>query len=100
VAVDIRRNSSTFGKWVGVELSAENKRMFWMPAGIAHGFVVLSDSADFVYKATDYYAPEFERTILWNDQDLGIEWSLAGEPVLSSKDVAGKSFREAEVFEK
>ena len=74
--------------------------MFWMPAGIAHGFVVLSDSADFVYKATDYYAPEFERTILWNDQDLGIEWSLAGEPVLSSKDVAGKSFREAEVFEK
>ena len=100
VAVDIWRNSSTFGKWVGMELSAQNKRMFWMPAGIANGFVVLSDSADFVYKATDYYAPEFERTILWNDQDLGIEWSLAGEPVLSSKDVAGKSFREAEVFEK
>ena len=100
VAVDIRRNSSTFGKWVGVELSAENKRMFWMPAGIAHGFVVLSDSADFVYKATDYYAPEFERTILWNDRDLGIQWPLMGEPILSSKDVAGKSFREAEVFEK
>ncbi len=100
VAVDIRRNSSTFGKWVGVELSAENKRMFWMPAGMAHGFVVLSDSADFVYKATDYYAPEFERTILWNDRDLGIQWPLMGEPILSSKDVAGKSFREAEVFEK
>ena len=100
VAVDIRRNSSTFGKWVGVELSAENKRMFWMPAGIAHGFVVLSDSADFVYKATDYYAPEFERTILWNDRDLGIQWPLMGEPILSSKDAAGKSFSEAEVFEK
>jgi dTDP-4-dehydrorhamnose 3,5-epimerase len=100
VAVDIRRNSSTFGKWVGVELSAENKRMFWMPPGMAHGFVVLSDSADFLYKATDYYAPEFERTILWNDPDLGIEWPLMGEPILSSKDVAGKSFREAEVFEK
>jgi dTDP-4-dehydrorhamnose 3,5-epimerase len=99
VAVDIRRNSSTFGKWVGVELSAENKRMFWMPAGMAHGFVVLSDSADFVYKATDYYAPEFERTILWNDPDLGIEWPLMGDPILSPKDAAGKSFREAEVFE-
>jgi dTDP-4-dehydrorhamnose 3,5-epimerase len=99
VAVDIRRNSSTFGKWVGVELSAENKRMFWMPPGMAHGFVVLSDSADFLYKATDYYAPEFERTILWNDPDLGIEWPLVGEPILSSKDAAGKSFREAEVFE-
>jgi dTDP-4-dehydrorhamnose 3,5-epimerase len=100
VAVDIRRNSSTFGKWVGMELSAENKRMFWMPAGIAHGFVVLSDSADFVYKATDYYAPEFERTILWNDRDLGIQWPLMDEPILSSKDAAGKSFRDAEVFEK
>jgi dTDP-4-dehydrorhamnose 3,5-epimerase len=100
VAVDIRRGSSTFGKWVGVELSAGNKRMFWMPPGMAHGFVVLSDSADFVYKATDYYAPEFERTILWNDRDLGIQWPLMGEPILSSKDVAGKSFREAEVFGK
>jgi dTDP-4-dehydrorhamnose 3,5-epimerase len=100
VAVDIRRSSPTFGKWVGVELSAENKRMFWMPAGMAHGFVVLSDSADFLYKATDYYAPESERTILWNDPDLGIEWPLMGEPILSSKDAAGKTFREAEVFEK
>ena len=99
VAVDIRRNSPTFRKWVGVELSAENKRMFWLPPGMAHGFVVLSDSADFVYKATDYYAPEFERTILWNDPDLGIEWPLVGEPVLSSKDAAGLPFREADVFE-
>jgi dTDP-4-dehydrorhamnose 3,5-epimerase len=100
VAVDIRRSSPTFGKWVGVELSAETQRMFWMPAGMAHGFVVLSDSADFLYKATDYYAPESERTILWNDPDLGIEWPLMGEPILSSKDAAGKTFREAEVFEK
>jgi dTDP-4-dehydrorhamnose 3,5-epimerase len=100
VAVDLRRNSASFGKWVGVELSAENKRMFWMPPGMAHGFIVLSDSADFLYKATNYYAPEFERTILWNDRDLGIQWPLMGEPILSSKDVAGKSFREAEVFEK
>ena len=99
VAVDIRRNSPTFRKWVGVELSAENKRMFWMPPGMAHGFIVLSDSADFLYKATDYYAPEFERTILWNDPDLGIEWPLVGEPVLSSKDAAGLPFREADVFE-
>ena len=99
VAVDIRRNSPTIRKWVGVELSAENKRMFWLPPGMAHGFVVLSDSADFLYKATDYYAPEFERTILWNDPDLGIEWPLVGEPVLSSKDAAGLPFREADVFE-
>jgi len=99
VAVDIRRGSSTFGKWVGIELSAENKRIFWMPPGMAHGFVVLSDSADFVYKATDYYAPEFERTILWNDPDLGIEWPRIGEPILSSKDAAGLTLREVEVFE-
>ncbi len=99
VAVDIRRNSPTFGRWAGVELSEENKRLFWLPPGMAHGFVVLSDSADFLYKATDYYAPQFERTILWNDPDLGIEWPLAGEPVLSSKDAAGLPFRDAEVFE-
>jgi|SRR5271166_766663 len=99
VAVDIRRNSPTFGKWVGVELSAENKRMFWLPPGLAHGFLVLSDSADFLYKATDYYAQRFERTILWNDQDLAIEWPLEGQPILSSKDAAAKTFREAEVFE-
>jgi dTDP-4-dehydrorhamnose 3,5-epimerase len=84
---------------VGAELSAENKRMFWMPPGMAHGFIVLSDFADFFYKATNYYAPEFERTILWNDPDLGIAWPLAGEPVLSAKDAAGLPFREAEVYE-
>ena len=99
VAVDVRRDSQAFGKWVGVELSAENKRMLWMPPGLAHGFVVLSESADFLYKATDYYAQEFERTILWNDPDLAIEWPLAGQPILSSKDAAAKTFREAEVFE-
>ncbi|MGO9777065.1 MAG: dTDP-4-dehydrorhamnose 3,5-epimerase [Terracidiphilus sp.] len=100
VAVDVRRDSPAFGKWVGVELSADNKRMFWLPAGMAHGFVVLSDSADFLYKATEYYAPKFERTILWNDTELGIKWPLAGQPVLSAKDAAAKTFREAEVFEK
>ena len=99
VAVDVRRDSQAFGKWVGVELSAENKRMLWMPPGLAHGFVVLSESADFLYKATDYYAKEFERTILWSDPDLAIEWPLAGQPILSSKDAAAKTFREAEVFE-
>jgi dTDP-4-dehydrorhamnose 3,5-epimerase len=99
VAVDIRRDSPAFGKWAGVELSAENKRMFWLPPGLAHGFVVLSDSADFLYKATAYYAQKFERTILWNDPDLAIEWPLAGQPILSSKDAAAKTFHEAEVFE-
>jgi dTDP-4-dehydrorhamnose 3,5-epimerase len=100
VAVDIRRDSPTFGKWAGVELSAENKRMFWLPPGLAHGFVVLSDFADFLYKTTDYYAPQFERTILWNDPDLGIEWPLAGQPTLSAKDAAAETFSKAEVFEK
>jgi len=99
VAVDLRRGSPSFGKWVGAELSAENKRLFWLPPGMAHGFFVLSDFADFLYKATDYYAPQFERTILWNDPDLGIAWPLAGEPVLSARDAAGLPFREAEVFE-
>ena len=100
VAVDIRRDSPAFAKWVGVELSAENKRMLWLPPGMAHGFVVLSDCADFLYKATEYYAPQFERTILWNDLDLGIEWPLVDQPILSAKDVAAKTFRESEVFEK
>ncbi|MGA2847844.1 MAG: dTDP-4-dehydrorhamnose 3,5-epimerase [Terracidiphilus sp.] len=99
VAVDMRRDSSTFGKWAGIELSAENKRLFWLPPGLAHGFFVLSESADFVYKATDYYAPQFERTLLWNDTDLGIVWPLTSEPILSGKDAAGKTFRESEVFE-
>ena len=99
VAVDLRRNSPAFGQWEGVELSAENKRMFWLPPGFAHGFVVLSESADFLYKATDYYAPKSERTILWNDTDLGIRWPHTGEPVLSAKDAAGTPFRMAEVYE-
>ena len=99
VAVDVRRDSPAFGKWVGVELSAENKRMFWLPPGMAHGFIVLSDSADFLYKATEYYAPKAERTILWNDPDLGIEWPLTIHPILSAKDAAAKTFSEAEVFE-
>jgi dTDP-4-dehydrorhamnose 3,5-epimerase len=99
VAVDVRRDSPAFGKWVGVELSAENKRMFWLPPGMAHGFIVLSDSADFLYKATEYYAPKTERTIFWNDPDLGIEWPLTGHPILSAKDAAAKTFSEAEVFE-
>ena len=99
VAVDLRRFSPTFGRWVGAELSAENKRILWVPPGFAHGFLVLSESADFLYKATDYYAPEFERTIRWNDPDLGIAWPLVGEPVLSAKDAAGTPFREAEFFD-
>lgn len=99
VAVDIRKSSPTFGQSVGVHLSAENKRMFWVPPGFAHGFVVLSDTAEFLYKTTDYYAPEFERCILWNDTELAIDWKLGGaSPLLSAKDQAGKTLREAEVF--
>lgn len=98
VAVDIRKHSPTFGKWVGVTLSAENKRQLWIPAGFAHGFLVTSDSAEFLYKTTDYYAPEFERSILWNDPAIGIEWPLDGEPLLSNKDKIGKLLSEAEVF--
>lgn len=98
VAVDIRKSSPTFGQWVSCLLSAENKRLFWVPEGFAHGFVVLSDAAEFLYKTTDYYAPEYERTILWNDADLGIDWQLTEEPMLSKKDQAGVPFKEAEVF--
>jgi dTDP-4-dehydrorhamnose 3,5-epimerase len=99
VAVDLRRSSTTFGKWVGGELSAENKRIFWIPPGFAHGFVVLSERADCLYKATEYYAPASERTILWNDPEIGIEWPLDEEPILSAKDAAGISLRQSEVFE-
>jgi dTDP-4-dehydrorhamnose 3,5-epimerase len=99
VGVDLRRHSPTFGKWAGVKLSAENKCMFWLPPGIAHGFAVLSDSADFLYKETDYYSPKFERSIQWNDPDLAIEWPLTDEPILSAKDARATTFREAEVFE-
>ncbi len=98
VAVDLRRNSQTFGRWTGAVLSAENKRQLWVPEGFAHGFVVLSDSAEFLYKTTDYWAPEYERTIVWNDPDLAIDWHLAGTPILAEKDRAGKLLRDAEVF--
>jgi len=99
VAVDIRRHSPTFGQWVGEELSAENKRLLWIPEGFAHGFVVISDSADVLYKATDFYAPASERSILWNDPELAIGWPLSGEPLLSQKDRAGILLSQAEVFE-
>ena len=98
VAVDIRRSSPTFGKWVGSYLSAENKHQLWVPEGFAHGFVVLSDSAEFLYKTTDYYAPEHERCISWNDPAIGIDWPLKGEPALSGKDRQGKCLADADVF--
>jgi dTDP-4-dehydrorhamnose 3,5-epimerase len=99
IAVDVRKSSPTFGKSVGVRLSAENKKMLWIPKGFAHGFVVLSDSAEFLYKTTDYWAPEHERCIVWNDDDLAIDWQLGGAtPLLSAKDQAGKRFRDAETF--
>jgi len=98
VAVDIRRSSPTFGKWVGAHLSAENKRQFWVPEGFAHGFYVLSEIAEFLYLATDFYAPEYERTIAWDDPDLNISWPLAGEPILSDKDNRATPFADAEVF--
>lgn len=98
VAVDLRRSSPTFGKWVGTLLSAENKRQLWVPAGFAHGFVVLSEFAEFLYKTTDYYAPEHERCIRWNDPTLAIDWPLDGAPQLSAKDQAGLSFADAQAF--
>lgn len=99
VAVDVRRSSPTFGQWVGVELSEENQRQFWVPPGFAHGFLVLSASADFLYKTTDYYAPEHERCVLWSDADLAIPWPLVGDPVLSAKDAAGAPLKAAELFD-
>lgn len=99
VAVDMRRSSATFGQHVGVELSADNKRMFWVPEGFAHGFVVLSESAEFLYKTTDYWAPEFERSMAWNDPALGIQWPHQGVPALSEKDQKGHAFKNAECFE-
>jgi len=98
VAVDVRKSSPTFGQWVGVHLSAENKRQLWVPEGFAHGFQVLSESADFLYKTTDYYAPQFERSIIWNDADIGIEWPDAGTPQLSGKDSLARSLAAADVF--
>jgi dTDP-4-dehydrorhamnose 3,5-epimerase len=99
VAVDMRRSSSTFGHWVGEELSEENKRMLWIPEGFAHGFLVTSGWADVLYKATNFYAPGCERSLLWNDPQLAISWPLRGEPLLSQKDRAGFSLSQAEVFE-
>ena len=98
VAVDLRRSSPTFGRWVGVHLSAENNRQLWVPEGFAHGFVVLSEFAEFLYKTTDYYAQEHERCIRWDDPTLAIDWPLEGSPQLSAKDQAGLSFIEAQVF--
>ena len=101
VAVDIRRSSPTFGQWCSVILSEENRLALWVPPGFAHGFIVRSETADFQYKCTDIYAPQHERTILWNDPELGIDWDLPPDtlPILSDKDVAGVPFRDAEVFE-
>jgi dTDP-4-dehydrorhamnose 3,5-epimerase len=98
VVVDMRRSSPTFGRWIGERLSAENHLMMWVPAGFAHGFLVLSESAEFVYKTTDYYAPEHERTLLWNDPAVGVEWPLRGEPILKPKDAAGMPLAQAEAF--
>ncbi|MEO5342088.1 MAG: dTDP-4-dehydrorhamnose 3,5-epimerase [Gammaproteobacteria bacterium SHHR-1] len=97
VAVDIRQGSPSFGQWVGVELNAENHRQFWLPPGFAHGFVVLSETADFLYKTTDYYAPEHERCIIWNDPQIGIDWPLPAAPRLSAKDQQGLSLEQAEL---
>lgn len=99
VAVDLRKSSSTFGQWVGQVLSAENKYQLWIPEGFAHGFVVLSDIVEFLYKTTDYYAPSYERCLLWNDLVLDIQWPTEIVPVLSAKDSQGRPFNEAEVFD-
>jgi dTDP-4-dehydrorhamnose 3,5-epimerase len=99
VAVDLRRNSPSFGRWVGCLLSAENKRQLWIPPGFAHGFLVLSPAAEFLYKTTDYYAPQYERTLLWNDSEIGIDWPLKDKPLLSPKDAAGKPLKAADYFD-
>lgn len=98
VAVDLRRSSPTFGQWTAVELSAENKRMLWIPPGFGHGFVVTSESAEFLYKTTDYYAPAYERCVLWSDPQLAIPWPLRGAPMVSAKDQQGALLQDAEVF--
>ena len=98
VAVDIRKNSPTFGQWVGYEISAENKRQIWIPSGFAHGFVVISEAAEVLYKTSNYYSPQGERTILWNDADLNIDWQINTQPIISTKDADGKPFNLAEVF--
>jgi len=98
VAVDLRRSSATFGQWEGVLLSSDNKRQLWIPPGFAHGFLVTSDSAEFLYKTTDYYHPEFERSLLWNDPTVGVQWPLKDAPLLAAKDVAGLTLGSAAVF--
>jgi dTDP-4-dehydrorhamnose 3,5-epimerase len=98
VAVDIRKNSPTFGQWVGEILSAENRKQLWVPEGFAHGFVTLSETAEFLYKTTNVYAPTYERSIIWNDPDLAIDWRLDGDPILSGKDQQAAFFKDAEVF--
>lgn len=98
VAVDLRKSSPTYGRWLSSRLSAENKRMMWIPPGFAHGFLTLSDSAEFLYKTTDYWHPDDERCLVWNDPDLAIDWPLEGEPQLAAKDRAGLRLREAEVY--
>lgn len=98
VAVDVRKSSATFGRWFGTYLSAENHRMMWVPAGFAHGFLVLSDFAEFLYKTTDFYAPQYERCIRWDDPAVGIQWPLEDTPLLSGKDQQGVSLEDAEVF--
>ena len=99
VAVDLRRSSPTFGRWVGAMLSADNKRMFWVPPGFAHGFIVVSDSADFLYKTTEYWFPEHERTLLWNDPEVGIVWPFDGTPTLAPKDAAGTPLASAPTYD-
>lgn len=101
VAVDIRRSSPTFGQWTGEILSAENRKMLWVPAGFAHGYLVMSDWAEFVYKTTDFYAPEFERSLRWDDPQVGINWPLAAgeQPILNARDAAGKLLADAEIYE-
>ena len=98
VTVDLRKSSPTFGQWVGMELNEDNHCQLWIPPGFAHGFYVLSDSADFLYKTTDYYAPEFECSLIWNDPTIGIEWPLNTQPIISAKDAQGKKLADAEVF--
>jgi dTDP-4-dehydrorhamnose 3,5-epimerase len=99
VAVDLRKSSATFGQWVGAELSEENAKQMWVPPGFAHGFLVLSETADFLYKTTDYYCPEHERSIIWNDPDIAIKWPLNSEPSLSGKDKTANTFNDAEIFD-
>lgn len=99
VAVDLRKSSDSFGRWVGVHLSADNHRQLWVPPGFAHGFVVLSESAEFLYKTTDYWYPEHERSLLWSDPLVGIQWPWAGEPLLAAKDAAGRMLADADLFD-